>query len=139
MGMWRSGWGTLFGLLGSAGYYAAYVVIILRAINGSLSIGDLTFLAGSFRQLRSLLEGILTRFTSVSQGAIYLQDLFEFFEIKSRIIRSPHPRLFPPPIQKRFQFEAVAFRYMDSNRSANRPLHSTLQASVSLARVGDHV
>ena len=53
----RSAWGTLFALLGSVGYYSAYVVIIFRAVNGSLSIGDLTFLAGSFRQLRSSAGG----------------------------------------------------------------------------------
>ena len=91
----RSAWGTLFAFLGSVGYYSAYVVIIFRAVNGSLSIGDLTFLAGSFRQLRSLLEGILSRFTSVSQGAIYLQDLFEFFEIKPRIVTIAQPSVFP--------------------------------------------
>ena len=81
------------------GYYLAYVVIIFRAVRGSLTIGDLTFLAGSFRQLRGLLEGILSRFTSVSQGAIYLQDLFEFFEIKPRIVKVAMPRPFPRPIR----------------------------------------
>src|SRR6185437_15610006 len=110
----RSAWGTFFSLLGSAGYYSAYVVIIIRAVQGRLSIGDLTFLAGSFRQLRSLLEGILTRFTSVSQGAIFLQDLFEFFEIKPRIVRLVHPRPFPRPIKEGFRFEDVGFRYHDS-------------------------
>jgi ATP-binding cassette subfamily B protein len=35
--------------------------------------------------LRTLLEGILTRFTAVSQGAIYLRDFFEFFEIVPKI------------------------------------------------------
>ena len=134
----RSGWGTLFALLGSAGYYAAYVVIILRAVNGRLSIGDLTFLAGSFRQLRSLLEGILSRFTSVSQGAIYLQDLFEFFEIRPRIIRTPHPRPFPHPIQQGFQFEDVGFRYMNSERWANRHLSFTLRPGEKLALVGEN-
>ena len=73
-------------MLGSAGYYLAYLFIIIKASEGKISMGDLAFLAGSFRQLRSLLEGILNRFTSVSQGAIYLSDFFEFFEIKSRII-----------------------------------------------------
>ena len=91
----RSAWGTLFAFLGSVGYYSAYVVIIFRAVNGNLSIGDLTFLAGSFRQLRSLLEGILSRFTTVSQGAIYLQDFFEFFDIRPRIVTVAKPRLFP--------------------------------------------
>src|SRR6476646_9538839 len=81
----RSVWGTVFALLGSLGYYGAYVYIISKAIQGRISIGDLTFLAGSFRQLRSLLEGILSRFTAVSQGAIYLKDFFDFFDIEPKI------------------------------------------------------
>jgi len=134
----RSGWGTVFSLLGSVGYYSAYVVIIIRAVHGRLSIGDLTFLAGSCRQLRSLLEGILTRFTSVSQGAIYLQDLFEFFEIRPRIVRVAHPRPFPRPIKEGFRFENVGFRYLDSERWANRHLSFTLQPGERLALVGEN-
>ena len=72
----RALWGTLFSFLGTAGYYGAYVYIIGQAVKGSLSIGDVTFLAGSFRQLRGLLESMLGRFTSISQGAIYLKDFF---------------------------------------------------------------
>src|ERR1700758_2149442 len=49
----RSVWGTFFALLGSLGYYAAYVFIIRGTIKGALTIGELTFLAGSFRQLRA--------------------------------------------------------------------------------------
>ena len=45
----RASWGTLFSILGSMGSYTAYVFIIIKAISGQLSIGDLTFLAGSFQ------------------------------------------------------------------------------------------
>jgi ATP-binding cassette, subfamily B, bacterial len=134
----RSAWGTLFALLGSVGYYSAYVVIIFRAVNGSLSIGDLTFLAGSFRQLRSLLEGILSRFTSVSQGAIYLQDFFDFFDIRPRIVTVAQPRPFPRPIREGFRFENVGFRYQHSERWANRHLNFTLRAGERLALVGEN-
>ena len=134
----RSAWGTLFALLGSVGYYSAYAVIIFRAVSGVLSIGDLTFLAGSFRQLRSLLEGILGRFTSVSQGAIYLQDLFEFFEIKPRIVTVAQPKRFPRPIREGFRFENVGFRYQHSERWANRHLNFTLRAGERLALVGEN-
>jgi ATP-binding cassette subfamily B protein len=44
----RASWGTLFALIGSAGYYAAYVYIIMKTIDGAITIGTLTFLAGSF-------------------------------------------------------------------------------------------
>ena len=134
----RSSWGTFFALLGSAGYYSAYVVIILRTVHGHLSIGDLTFLAGSFRQLRSLLEGILNRFTTVSQGAIYLQDLFEFFEIAPRLVRPEHPRPFPRPIREGFTFEDVGFRYLHSERWANRHLNFNLRSGEKLALVGEN-
>src|SRR6185437_7531216 len=62
----RASWGIFFALLGSLGYYTAYVVMILKAVAGVITIGTLTFLAGSFKQLRSLLENILSRFTTVS-------------------------------------------------------------------------
>lgn len=134
----RSAWGTVFAFIGSIGYYAAYVVIIGKTITGSLSIGDLTFLAGSFRQLRGLLEGILFRFTSVSQGAIYLSDFFEFFEIQPRIKASAHPLPFPRPIRYGFTFEDVGYRYIHADRWANRHLNFTLHAGEKLALVGEN-
>jgi hypothetical protein len=40
-------WGSLLGMLGSIGYYAAYALLVFRAIKGQMSVGDLTFLGGS--------------------------------------------------------------------------------------------
>jgi ATP-binding cassette subfamily B protein len=134
----RSIWGTFFALLGSLGYYGAYVFIIASTISGALTIGELTFLAGSFRQLRTLLEGILGRFTTVSQGAIFLSDFFEFFEIQPKIHNSRRPRPFPNPIQQGFFFENVGFRYLNSDRWANRNLNFTLRPAEKLALVGEN-
>jgi ATP-binding cassette subfamily B protein len=134
----RSLWGTVFAIIGSVGYYTAYVIMILKTARGQLSIGDLTFLAGSFRQLRALLEGILNRFTSVSQGAIYLRDFFDFFEIEPKIKVSGNPLPFPKPIKQGFRFENVGFRYLHSDRWANRHLNFTLHPREKLALVGEN-
>jgi len=134
----RTIWGTFFTVLGSAGYYGAYVYIIAEAVKGKISVGDLTFLAGSFRQLRGLLEGILIRFTSVSQGAVYLQDFFEFFEIKPKIVLATHPLPFPKPILQGFTFENVGFKYTNSERWANRHLSFTLHPAEKIALVGEN-
>ena len=61
----RAGWGGLLTALGTLGYYVAYAFLAWRTLRGALTIGDLTFLAGSFRRLRNLLEGLLIGF---SQG-----------------------------------------------------------------------
>jgi ATP-binding cassette subfamily B protein len=134
----RASWGTLFALLGSLGYYAAYVVMIIKTVEGALTVGTLTFLAGSFRQLRSLLEGILSRFTSVSQGAIYLRDFFDFFEIQPKIKAASKPVPFPNPIRHGITFENVGFKYHNSDQWANRHLSFTLHAGEKLALVGEN-
>jgi ATP-binding cassette subfamily B protein len=134
----RSAWGTFFAMLGSAGYYGAYVFILVKAINGTVSIGELSFLAGSFRQMRGLLEGILNRFTTISQAAVYLADFFEFFTIQPKIKESKSARPFPRPILQGFSFEDVGFRYTNSEHWANRHLNFTLHPSEKLALVGEN-
>ncbi|MGY4386288.1 ATP-binding cassette subfamily B protein [Pedobacter sp. UYP24] len=134
----RSSWGAFFAIMGSAGYYGAYIFIVIKAINGLISIGDLTFLAASFRQMRGLLEGVLTRFTVVSQGAIYLQDFFDFFEIQPKIKQSVKALSFPNPIKLGFTFNNVGFQYVNSDRWANRHLSFTLSPGEKLALVGEN-
>jgi ATP-binding cassette subfamily B protein len=82
----RALFGGVFNSLGSIAYYFAYVLIVYQTIQGTLSIGTLTFLAGSFNRLRELTQKILSDFSSIAQQALYLQDLFDFFEIKPLIL-----------------------------------------------------
>ncbi|MEB0303206.1 ABC transporter ATP-binding protein [Mucilaginibacter sp. 5C4] len=134
----RSAWGTFFSVLGSVGYYAAYGFIIYHTVTGRSSVGTLTFLAGSFRQLSSLMESMLNRFTTVSQGAIYLNDFLEFFEIKPKISVAEKPLPFPNPIKQGFTFENVGFQYHNSENWANRHLNFTLHPGQKLALVGEN-
>jgi ATP-binding cassette subfamily B protein len=134
----RAIWGFVFNGIGDAGYYVAYVVIILQTINGQISVGDLTFLAGSFNRLRSLLQGILSRFSSIAQSSLYLQDLFEFFDMQPEIRSPESPRPFPMPIKQGFTFENVSFKYPNSDRWAIRGVSFQLDAGEKLALVGEN-
>ncbi|MBD0375626.1 MAG: ATP-binding cassette domain-containing protein, partial [Flavisolibacter sp.] len=78
------------------------------------------------------------RFSTVSQGAIYLRDFYEFFEIKPKIVASHNPKPFPKPIQEGFTFENVSFKYANSNNWANQNLNFTLHAGEKLALVGEN-
>jgi ATP-binding cassette, subfamily B, bacterial len=96
------------------------------------------FLAGSFRRLRNLLENLLLGFSQVAGQALYLDDLFSFFEIRPEIIPPPNPRPFPVPIQDGFAFENVGFRYPGAERWAVRGLTFKLRAGEILALVGEN-
>ncbi|WP_048921455.1 ABC transporter ATP-binding protein [Rufibacter radiotolerans] len=134
----RAGWGSVFAALGSAGYYGAYVYLVLQTVKGQVSLGQLTFLAGSFMRLRGLLESVLNRFTSVAEGALYLQDFFDFFELQPRITRQSTAPPFPRPIRHGFTFENVGFQYRNSEKWAIRHLNFTLHAGEKLALVGEN-
>src|SRR5713101_218604 len=134
----RAAWGGLLTSIGTMGYYIAYAYIAWRTLAGEFSVGDLTFLAGSFRRLRTLLEGLLTSFSTTAGQALYLNDLFSFFEVKPEILSPDNPRPFPQPIRRGFVFEDVGFRYPDAQRWAVRHLSFTLHAGEVLALVGEN-
>jgi len=134
----RASWGGLFTAMGTIGYYLAYAYIVWRTLTGEFSIGDLTFLAGSFRRLRTLLEGLLASFSSTAGQALYLDDLFSFFEVKPEILSPDDPRPFAQPIRRGFVFEDVGFRYPGAERWAVRHLSFTLNAGEVVALVGEN-
>ena len=134
----RASWGALLSGIGSLGYYAAYAIILYRTAAGGFSLGDLTFLAGSFGRMRGLLEGLLSSFSSVAGQALYLADLFDFFAITPRVVSVPGARPVPTPIREGFVFENVGFRYPGSETWAVRNLSLTLRAGEALALVGEN-
>ncbi|MGK7397043.1 MAG: ABC transporter ATP-binding protein [Candidatus Cyclobacteriaceae bacterium M3_2C_046] len=134
----RAGWGVLFSAIGSAGYYAAYIFIAVQTVQGQISIGDLTFLSGSFLRLRNLLENMLTRFSSMAESMLYLQDFFEFFDIEPKIRSTGNNIIFPQPIQEGFMFENVSFKYENSSIWAVKDLSFKLQKGEKLALVGEN-
>ncbi len=134
----RASWGGLFTAIGTVGYYLAYAYIAWRTLAGEFSVGDLTFLAGSFRRLRNLLEGLLVSFSTTASQALYLNDLFSFFEVEPEILSPENPLPFPKPIRQGFVFENVGFSYPGAERWAVRNLSFTLRAGEVLALVGEN-
>ena len=134
----RAGWGGLFTALGTIGYYLAYAYIAWRTLAGEFTVGDLTFLAGSFRRLRNLLEGLLSGFSTVAGQALYLNDLFSFFDVEPEIQSPKNALPFPRPIREGFVFENVGFIYPGAERWAVRHLSFALKAGEVLALVGEN-
>jgi len=133
----RAGWGSLLSAVGTLSYYGAYVFIILQTVSGAITVGTLTFLAGSFERMRGMLQNIMNRFSRIAEGALYLQDLFDFFEIEPNI-RAEGGRTFPRPLQEGFTFENVSFKYPNGENYAIKDLSFHLQAGEKLALVGEN-
>ncbi|HUK20593.1 MAG TPA: ABC transporter ATP-binding protein [Gemmatimonadales bacterium] len=129
---------TLFVTIGTLGYYGAYAVTIYLTVLGRFTLGSLTFLAGSFRQSRDLIQRILLSLSQVFEQSLYLSDLFSFFDVQPRVKSRPGARPVPAPIRNGFEFQDVGFRYPGSDRWAVRHLTFTLQPGERVALVGEN-
>src|SRR5699024_7832726 len=133
----QSLYGSLFNVLGVLSYYGAYVYIILRVIAGVISIGELTFLSGSFNRLRNNLQGFFSRFTRISESALYLQDYFDFLDLK---IEQTTERKTPIPdkIIEGFELRNVHFTYPGSRDEVLKGVSFKLKAGEKMAFVGQN-
>ncbi len=134
----RASVGALLNIVGSAGYYGAYSIVLYRTVTGHIGIGDLTFLAGSFARSRALIEGLFGSFSNISDQALYLSDLFEFFRMRPALTPPASPVPAPRPIRSGFEFRRVAFRYPGSNRVAIRDLDLRIDKGERIALIGEN-
>ncbi len=129
---------ALLSVVSTAGYYAAYVVILQRAAVGAITIGSLTFLAGSFMRSRDLIQQLLLAASNVYSQTLNLRDLFVFFEMQPSIVSRVGAPPVPQPIREGFTFIDAGFQYPGSERWAVRHLNFTIRPGERLALVGEN-
>jgi ATP-binding cassette subfamily B protein len=130
--------GSFLHLVGAAGYYGAYVIILARTVSGALSVGGLTFLAGSFARSRALIESIFNTMANITEQALFLDDLFEFFRMQPRVTSPPGALPAPRPIRQGFVFENVSFAYPGSDRVILREMNLRIEAGERVALIGEN-
>ena len=130
--------GAALSIIGTLGYYAAYVSILLQAVLGAITIGSLTFLAGTFARSRDLVESILNNAGTVFGQALYLKDLFDFFEMEPTITSPDSGQQIPEAIKQGFVFENVGFRYPESEKWAIRNVNCVIRPGERIALVGEN-
>ncbi len=108
--------GTLLNLIPTGAYYAAYALIIVRALAGILSVGDLTLMVGAFSRARNIMESLVSSLVGISEQALFIKDLFDFFETNPTVLSPPNAIPAPRPIRDGFEFENVSFAYPGSEK-----------------------
>ena len=66
----RAAVGTLLSSLATLAYYGAYLFIIIQTVGGIITVGTLTFLAGSFSRMRSMLQAVMNNFSRIAGSAL---------------------------------------------------------------------
>jgi ATP-binding cassette subfamily B protein len=130
--------GSFLSVIGTAGYYGAYVFVIWRTVAGRLTIGSLTFLSGAILQASSNIQQIFSSISGIADQALFLTDLIAFFEMQPKIRSKPHALPAPRPIQRGFEFRNVSFSYPGSPRLILDRLNFHLRPGERVALIGEN-
>jgi ATP-binding cassette subfamily B protein len=129
---------TALSTLTILGYYGCYAWVIYRTVQGEISIGDMTLLAGSIAGASSNIQGIFSLLSSIADQALFLTDLVDFFAVEPQIASKPGALPAPRPIRQGFEFKNVSFAYPGNSRLILDGLDFRLERGERMALIGEN-
>jgi ATP-binding cassette, subfamily B, bacterial len=130
--------GGLLGIIGTLGYYGAYVYVIWRTLGGAYDIGEFTFLTASIQQASSNLQQVFSTASGIADQALFLTDLIAFFDMKPTVGSNPNGLPTPERIQRGFEFRNVSFAYPGTDRTVLKNFNLTLSPGERIALIGEN-
>ena len=118
--------------------FGVFVYIIYLTTKGVFLLGDLVLYYQALQRGQNNLKLLSTNFTGLYEDNLFLANLYEFLDLKPRIIEPEHPQLIPNPIKEGIIFDRVSFNYADSERQALKNINLTVKPGETIALVGEN-
>jgi ABC-type multidrug transport system fused ATPase/permease subunit len=128
-------WGYLLGLLSTIAFYGAYTWMVIEAIAGKISLGEMTMYLVVFRQGQSTFASALTSIGGMYEDNLYLANLYEFLE---QPVPQSDGNITQGLIYEGLRFENVSFCYPESQEPLLKDISLHLQPGDKLAIVGEN-
>lgn len=132
----RGWWGWLLGMVSTIAFYGAYVVIAFSAVEGKISIGEMTMYMGVFRAGQSAFSSILQSVGGAYEDTLYVSNLFTFLHTPVSH-QGGHITVGLSPGDG-VRFEDVRFRYPGTESDAIQGVSFHLKPGQKLALVGEN-
>ncbi|USR90294.1 ABC transporter ATP-binding protein/permease [Phormidium yuhuli AB48] len=126
---------TLISVIATWGIYA---YIAYQTVQGNITVGDLVLYNQAFRKAYDALWQVLQGVAGLYDDNRYLSYLFEFLNIKPKIVDPEFPKPVPRPMQQGICFNNVYFNYPNSQREAIKNASLHLGPGEVIALVGEN-
>jgi ATP-binding cassette subfamily B protein len=139
---WRIYRGSaVFATISAIAFFVTFARVVLRAIRGGLTIGDVAVYGGAMARLRSSLESTVTTSTSAMESALHIANLQRFFAIEPTIQREAVMAIpvYPGTEQTLcgdILLENVCFTYPGASQPTLRELSLHIRPGETVAIVG---
>ena len=127
-------WGLVFGLLGTASFFGAYLWIVLEAIVGVLTLGQMTMYIVVFRQGQTAVAQALAALGGMYEDALYVENLDLFLDHQVETLHGAASR--GPEPDDGLRVENVSWTYPGRDEKALDDVSFHLRPGQTLAVVG---
>lgn len=122
--------------LSSIGFFVCMGYIMLMAVNGNSTLGDITLFLVVFPQTFSLLQNIASGISTVYQNNIFVSSIFELFDLKKEIPLQQGSEAIPDDHSLDLELKNVCFSYPNMPKPALMDINLKLPAGKIIAVVG---
>ena len=132
----RDGWGFLLGLLGTAAFYLAYAWVVVDAVHGLITLGQMTMYLVLFKQGQGAVSSSLSAISGLYEDGLYLADLYEYLGQPVTVeVGGVTEGALPGD---GLRFEGVSFTYPGSSHTTLESIDLHLAPGRSVALVGEN-
>ncbi|MBB6269806.1 ATP-binding cassette subfamily B protein [Pedobacter cryoconitis] len=122
--------------IASIGFFACIGVIAVGTVNGRTSVGDITLFLVAFPQSFSLMQNISGGISIVYQNNVFVNSIFELFDLKNKFQDTPSPIPVPANGLADLELNNVSFTYPHSASPTLKNISLTIPAGKIIAIVG---
>lgn len=126
----------LTNLLNATVYILTPIILLGKAIQGSITIGEFTFYQGKILDFSRDLDYIFGSFLELSDSASYVSFLRKIMELKPEIVSGT--KKLPSDKPPKIEFKNVSFKYPKAKEYALRNISFTIKPGEEIAIVGEN-
>jgi ATP-binding cassette subfamily B protein len=127
---------TIFAAVTTVAFYVIFVRVVLKALAGALTVGDIAIFGGATSRVRFTLERVIQSISSAMEQTLYISNLIDFFNVKPRI-RSGSD-LVPSTGRGEIEFNDVVFSYPGSKEPTLNGVSLHIEPGEIVALVGEN-
>ena len=118
--------------------FGSYAFIAYRTVQGTITLGDLVMYYQAFQRGQGFLQEMLGGLAGLYEDNLFLSNLYEFLDLKPKVVEPHHPRPVPQPLQTGIVFDRVSFQYPTGTRKVLEDITLTIRPGEHIALVGEN-
>jgi ATP-binding cassette, subfamily B, bacterial len=118
--------------------FSLYTFIAYATIRGAITLGGLVMYFQAFQRGQDFLRDFLTGVSNLYEDSLFLANLYQFLDLKTKIVAPARPKPFPRPMKTGIVFDHVSFQYHDGKATVLDDVNLTIRRGTQIALVGEN-